>query len=150
MTIAFLNRNSNDANKTKEKNMKKTKKLSTLILGLTFVVSASAANPTGSAAQDGAGATDSKSERSVFDQSQGTNQDVELTRTIREELGKDDSLSSSAKNVEIISLDNSITLRGTVQSQNEKDQILNHARSVAGTRSIKDEIKVNTIDSTIR
>lgn len=130
--------------------MKKTKKLSTLILGLTFVVSASAANPTGSAAQDGAGATDSKSERSVFDQSQGTNQDVELTRTIREELGKDDSLSSSAKNVEIISLDNSITLRGTVQSQNEKDQILNHARSVAGTRSIKDEIKVNTIDSTIR
>lgn len=130
--------------------MKKTKKLSTLILGLTFVVSASAANPTGSAAQDGAGATDSKSERSVFDQSQGTNQDVELTRTIREELGKDDSLSSSAKNVEIISLDNSIMLRGTVQSQNEKDQILNHARSVAGTRSIKDEIKVNTIDSTIR
>lgn len=130
--------------------MKKTKKLSTLILGLTFVVSASAANPTGSAAQDGAGATDSKSERSVFDQSQGTNQDVELTRTIREELGKDDSLSSSAKNVEIISLDNSITLRGTVQSQNEKDQILNHARSVAGTRSIKDEIKVNRIDSTIR
>lgn len=96
---------------------------------------------TRSNSRTGTGTTTSPS---VLDQSSATSQDVEVTRTLREELNKSSGLSTSAKNVEIVTLDNAITLRGTVASQSEKDQIANAARGVAGTRSIRNEIKVDT------
>lgn len=80
---------------------------------------------------------------SVLDQSTGSAQDVEVTRRIREELGKTD-LSTAAKNIEVITLNNNITLRGTVSSQAEKEKIYDTAQNAAGSRNISNEITVDT------
>ncbi|MES2768315.1 MAG: BON domain-containing protein [Bdellovibrionota bacterium] len=81
---------------------------------------------------------------SVLDQSSGTTQDVEVTRLIREELGKNDSFSTSAKNIEVITLNNTVTLKGSVATQNERTQLINVAQRVAGNRAVRNEITVDT------
>lgn len=80
----------------------------------------------------------------VLDQSSGTKEDIEVTRRIREELGKSD-LSSAAKNVEVITLNNKITLRGTVANLAEKQKVYDTALNAAGARTINNEL---IIDST--
>ncbi len=80
----------------------------------------------------------------VLDQSSGTSQDVEVTRMIREELGKSNNLSTSAKNIEVITLNNTVTLRGSVATQNERTQLVNVAQRVAGNRAVRNEITVDT------
>jgi osmotically-inducible protein OsmY len=84
---------------------------------------------------------------SAIDQSSGTTQDVEVTRMIREGLNGNNSLSTAAKNVEIITLNNAITLRGKVASQTEKQQVASVAQSAGGTRTIHNEL---TVDSSKR
>lgn len=81
---------------------------------------------------------------SVLDQGSASQQDTEITRRIREDLGKTD-LSTSAKNVEVITLDNEITLRGTVANATEKQKVYDTAQNLAGTRTINNEL---VIDST--
>jgi len=48
--------------------------------------------------------------------------DVELTRRIREAVVADDSLSTSAHNIKIITINGMVTLRGPVSSTEEKNQ----------------------------
>lgn len=86
--------------------------------------------------------TTATSTPSAMDQTQGTGGDVEVTRSIREGLTKDNRLSTSAKNVEVVTLGDTITLRGEVNSQAEKDQVYDHAKLVGGNRSIQNEITV--------
>lgn len=81
---------------------------------------------------------------SVMDQSSGTAQDVEVTRTIRESLSNSSALSTSAKNVEVVTLNNVITLRGAVASAAEKREVAKIAQGSAGTRSVNNEITVDT------
>src|SRR3569832_302744 len=49
--------------------------------------------------------------------------DVELTRKIRKEITSDDSLSVLAKNVKIITQEGKVSLRGPVNSPEEKNNI---------------------------
>lgn len=85
----------------------------------------------------------STSSPGVLDQSSGTAQDVEVTRAIREELSKSDSLSTSAKNVEVITLNNAVTLRGAVGTTVERNEVISKAQRAAGNRAIKNEIIVD-------
>lgn len=66
------------------------------------------------------------------DQAKGSTSDVELTRRIREELTKDNSLSINAKNVKIITIKGTTTLRGPVNSAKEKQRIGEIAKTVTG------------------
>lgn len=58
--------------------------------------------------------------------------DIDTTRKIRQALVANESLSSTAKNVTIITREGNVTIKGTVTSQPEKDSVLLAAQQVAG------------------
>jgi hyperosmotically inducible periplasmic protein len=68
--------------------------------------------------------------------------DLALTQKIRQAVMKDDSLSMNAKNVKIIAQDGKITLKGPVDSQQEKDTIATKAGEIAGKDKVDNQIEV--------
>ncbi len=76
------------------------------------------------------------------DQSSGTTADVEITRRIRADLVGDNNLSIQAKNIKIITLDQSVTLRGPVKSAAEAAKIVTKAKQVAHHFKINNELEV--------
>lgn len=74
--------------------------------------------------------------------------DVETTRKIREEITGDDSLSTTAKNVKIITQEGKVTLRGPVNSPAEKEKIAKKAEQIAGAGKVENELEVKS--STMR
>ena len=58
--------------------------------------------------------------------------DRKITQQIRQDLMKDKSLSFTAKNVKIITIDGKVTLRGPVKSDAERSAIEAAARRVTG------------------
>lgn len=76
------------------------------------------------------------------DQSKGSSADVELTRKIREEIVRNDRLSTDAHNVKIITIGGVVTLRGPVASANEKSQIEGIAKKTAGVKRVDNLIEV--------
>ena len=68
--------------------------------------------------------------------------DLELIRKIRKGLIKDHSLSLLARNVKIISVNGSVTLRGPVNSEDEKTKVANIAQTVAGADKVDNQLEV--------
>jgi osmotically-inducible protein OsmY len=71
-----------------------------------------------------------------------TQADVATTQTIREAVLADDSLSFRAKNVKVVTSNGKVTLRGMVESDDERNAIDAQARKVAGSTSVDDELVV--------
>jgi len=69
-------------------------------------------------------------------------QDVDLTRQIRKQITADDSLSTYAKNVKVITKDGSVTLRGPVRSADEKAKVEQIAKQVAGAEHVTSDLDV--------
>src|SRR5688572_14318477 len=76
------------------------------------------------------------------DQARGSAGDVEITRQLRQALNESDSFSTSAKNVKIITLNRIVTLRGPVNSLEEKNNIAALAQKTAGTKKVRNELEV--------
>ena len=68
--------------------------------------------------------------------------DLALTQKVRQAVMKDGSLSMNAKNVKIIAQDGKITLKGPVDSQQEKDTIGTEAGEIAGKDKVDNQIEV--------
>ena len=68
--------------------------------------------------------------------------DLALTQKIRQAVMKDGSLSMNAKNVKIIAQDGKITLKGPVDSQQEKDTIAAKAGEIAGKDKVENQLEV--------
>jgi len=68
--------------------------------------------------------------------------DRSITQNIRQAVISDDSLSTNAKNVKIITNDGIVTLRGPVKSENEKAQIESKAKQVAGVKRVDNQLEV--------
>src|SRR5580704_19676248 len=68
--------------------------------------------------------------------------DLALTQKIRQSVMKDGSLSMSAKNIKIIVQDGKITLKGPVDSQQEKDTIAAKAGEIAGKDKVENQLEV--------
>ncbi len=77
------------------------------------------------------------------DQMRGSAQDVETTRLIRSELVKDDTLSTNAKNIKVITINDVVTLRGIVNSDIEKNNVEKKAKDVAGNRKVDNQLSVS-------
>ena len=60
--------------------------------------------------------------------------DVEITRRIRKALMADDTLSTTAKNIKIITVNGTVTLRGPVETVGERLSIVEKANTVANGR----------------
>ena len=68
--------------------------------------------------------------------------DVELTRRIREAVVGDNSLSTNAHNVKIITINGMVTLRGPVASAEEKAKIAATAQKLAGKKQVENHLEV--------
>jgi len=68
--------------------------------------------------------------------------DLKITQTIRQALMKDSELSTTAKNVKIITNNGQVTLRGPVKTAQEKAKIDQLAKSAAGGAKIDDQLEV--------
>ena len=68
--------------------------------------------------------------------------DRTISQNIRKALTADDSLSTNAKNVKIITNDGTVTLRGPVKSEKEKTDIEAKAKQVAGVKSVDNQLEV--------
>lgn len=78
------------------------------------------------------------------DQAKGSEADVEVTRKIRQEIVNDDSLSTNAKNVKIITLGGVVTLRGPVATEAERSKIATAAKNASGVKRVDNKLEVKT------
>jgi len=68
--------------------------------------------------------------------------DLKITQAIRQALMKDRELSTTAKNIKVITANGQVTLRGPVKSAQEKAKIDQIAKSTAGGAQIDDQLEV--------
>jgi len=71
-------------------------------------------------------------------------EDVKITAAIRRAVVRDNSLSTTAKNVKIITANGMVTLRGPVKNDAEKAKIAELAQSAAGKAKIDNQLEVKT------
>jgi osmotically-inducible protein OsmY len=68
--------------------------------------------------------------------------DLKVTQAIRQALMKDSKLSTTAKNIKIITANGQVTLRGPVKTAQEKARVDQIAKSAAGGAQIDDQLDV--------
>lgn len=76
------------------------------------------------------------------DQARSTDAELEVTRKIRQDLVSDNMLSADAKNIKIITVNKTVTLRGPVHSQAEIKRILGTTERVARGMKINNQLEV--------
>lgn len=69
-------------------------------------------------------------------------EDRKLTQAIRQAVMKDKSLTMTAKNVKIITAEGKVTLRGPVNTAEEKTKINELAKAAAGTVPVDNQLEV--------
>src|SRR5438477_5711412 len=68
--------------------------------------------------------------------------DLKITHATRRALMKDRELSTTAKNIKVVTANGQVTLRGPVKSAQEKAKIDQLAKSAAGGAQIDDQLEV--------
>jgi len=74
----------------------------------------------------------------------GSASDRELTAAIRREIVKDDTLSTNAHNVKIVTRDSVVTLRGPVKNAAEKAAVASKAEQAKGVKRVDNQLEVET------
>jgi len=74
----------------------------------------------------------------------GSSADREITAAIRKAIVDDDTLSSNAHNVKIITVDGVVTLRGPVKSAAEKAAVAAKAQRTKGAKRVDNQLEVET------
>ncbi len=69
-------------------------------------------------------------------------EDVALVQEIRKAVVADDTLSTTAKNVRIITSEGHVVLRGAVQSERERETIARKAAQLAGADKVSNQLDV--------
>jgi osmotically-inducible protein OsmY len=70
--------------------------------------------------------------------------DRTLTQRIRQAVVADEALSTTAKNVKIITINGMVTLRGPVKNSQEKGTIEAKARQIAGADKVDSQLEIIT------
>jgi hyperosmotically inducible protein len=76
------------------------------------------------------------------DQQKETPADRDLAQKIRKSVVDADGMSTYAKNVKIIARDGKVTLRGPVNTADEKTRIGDLAKAAAGTSNVINELEI--------
>ncbi len=79
--------------------------------------------------------------KTPFDQGE-SEADRTITQRLRQAIVADDTLSTNAKNIKIITNNGVITLRGPVNSPKEKDDIMRKVQAIAGNNRVENQIEV--------
>jgi hyperosmotically inducible protein len=72
----------------------------------------------------------------------GSAADREVTANIRKAIVDDDSLSTNAHNVKVITIDGVVTLRGPVKTSAEKAAVAAKAEKVKGAKRVDNQLEV--------
>jgi len=123
--------------------MKPVLLLASLFLALTFVACSKSdkGSETSSAGSDNKMATSKETGTTASDQPENE-QDRKIIQEIRKSIVSDDSLSTTGKNVTVVSENGNVTLRGQVKDANEKEKIASTAQQVAGVTKVDNQITV--------
>jgi hyperosmotically inducible protein len=87
-------------------------------------------------------ARDRSDEAKTSGDQSNTPADLKITQEIRRALMKDGQLSTTAKNIKVITANGQVTLRGPVKTVQEKAKISELARSAAQGAQVVDELDV--------
>jgi hyperosmotically inducible periplasmic protein len=68
--------------------------------------------------------------------------DRTISQNIRQAITADDSLSTNGKNVKIITINGTVTLRGPVKSDQEKSAIGAKAQQIAGVKNVDNQLEI--------
>ncbi|MFO0619379.1 MAG: BON domain-containing protein [Polyangiaceae bacterium] len=85
--------------------------------------------------------TEASATKTPLDQGQNKG-DIDITAAIRRDLMSNDRLSTTAKNVKIITTDGNVTLRGPVKSEGERADIAAAVEHVDGVRQVDNQLEV--------
>ena len=72
----------------------------------------------------------------------GTPEEIKLTQAIRQAVVKDKSLTLTAKNIKIITTGGKVTLRGPVNTAEEKTKINDLAKAAAGQVPVDNQLEI--------
>jgi hyperosmotically inducible periplasmic protein len=106
------------------------------ILALASVAQETQPDNSGKNERDRSGETKTSGDQS------NSSQDTKITADIRRAIVKDSSLTMTAKNVKIITTGGVVTLRGPVNSSEEKTKIEQLAAAAAGGAKIDNQLEV--------
>lgn len=111
-----------------------------------FGLVAAAAQPATFAAtrQDPDNTANNKDQSPTADNQKENPADRELAKKIRQAITSDKSLSTSAHNVKIIVQNGMVTLKGPVQSEDEKKTIEARATEIAGAGKVQNDLTVKS------
>ena len=122
-----------------------------LCAGLLFgsMALAGAQQPTGEQASPAADNSkmnqrDQSKNEPTADQQKDNRTDKDITRQIRQSIMADNSLSTYAHNVKIITQNGQVTLKGPVRSEDEKQAVTSKATAVAGENKVTDDLSVKS------
>jgi len=73
---------------------------------------------------------------------QGGGTDIEITAAIRRAVVEDKAMSTTAKNVKIITTGGKVTLRGNVKTEDEKAAIEAKAKSTPGVSAVSNQLVI--------
>jgi hyperosmotically inducible periplasmic protein len=68
--------------------------------------------------------------------------DRTITQSLRKAITDDDSLSTNGKNVKVVTIDGTVTLRGPVKSEKEKADIGAKAKQTAGVKKVDNQLEI--------
>ena len=68
--------------------------------------------------------------------------DRTITQRIRQAIVDDNSLSTNAKNIKIITINGVVTLRGPVNNDREKNEIGRKVQSVSGVKNVDNQLEI--------
>lgn len=116
-----------------------------LLLG--SVASAGAQQPTGQQASPAADNSkmnqrDQSRNEPTADQQKDNRTDRDITRQIRQSIVADDSLSTYAHNVKVITQNGQVTLKGPVRSEDEKQAVTSKATAIVGENKVTDNLSI--------
>ena len=104
--------------------------------------SAGAQSPTTPADNSRSNKVDSTNRIATADDQKENESDRTLTQKIRKSIVSDDSLSTYAHNIKIVSVNGTVTLNGVVRSEKEKNSVAMKAVAVAGKDRVVNELKI--------
>lgn len=90
---------------------------------------------------------DQQPSQKTADQQKNNASDLETTRQIRKAITADDSLSTDAHNVKIITVDGMVTLKGPVRTAAEKAAVFSKAVEIAGAKNVTNQIAVKATEN---
>jgi osmotically-inducible protein OsmY len=119
------------------------KRASLALAGITIIsLSAMAADQKADSTNTAKNQRDRSGDTKTSGDQANTSADLRITQAIRRGLMNDRDLSSDAKNIKVITANGEVTLRGPVNSAQEKTKVEQIAKSAAGGAQIVDQLDI--------